>query len=93
MLGKFFDWLGGGKREEEPGEEVLYKDYGIRPTARRDGGHWLTAGVITKTFEDGVSKEHHFIRAETHGAKSDAEEFSIIKGKKIIDEFGDRMFE
>ena len=51
MLGKFFDWLGGGKREEEPGQEVLYKDYSIRPTARRDGGHWLTAGVITKTFD------------------------------------------
>ena len=92
MLGKFFDWLGGGKREEEPGQEVLYKDYSIRPTARRDGGHWLTAGVITKTFEAGVSKEHHFISAETHDAKSAAAEVPTIKGKKIVDEFGDRMF-
>ena len=48
---------------------------------------------MTKSFEDGEIKEHHFIRAETHGNKADAEAFSVIKGKQIVDEFGDRMFE
>lgn len=93
MAWNFFDWFGGGKREEAPGEAVLYQGFSIRPTPRKDSGHWLTAGVIAKTFDDGETKEHYFIRAETHGGKSDAEAFSMIKGKQIVDEFGDRMFE
>ena len=93
MAWKFSDLFGGGSREDEPGEAVLYQGFSIRPAPRLDSGHWLTAGVITKTFDDGETKEHHYIRAETHGGKSDAEDFSIIKGKQIVDEFGDRMFE
>ena len=93
MAWKFSDWFGGGKHEETPGDAVLYQGYSIIPAPRHDGGHWLTAGVITKTNDAGETREHHFIRAETHGGKSAAEEFSIIKGKQIVDEFGDRMFE
>ncbi len=37
-------------------------------------------------------KEYPFIRAETHGARDIAEDFAIVKGKQIVDEFGDRMF-
>ena len=50
-------------------------------------------GRRARADDAGATREHHFIRAETHGGKSDAEDFSIIKGKKIVDEFGDRMFE
>jgi hypothetical protein len=38
-------------------------------------------------------KEHHFIRAETHGTKDAADAFSILKAKQIIDEQGDRLLE
>lgn len=93
MAWKFFDWFGGAKSEETPGEAVLYEGYSIQPIPRRDGGHWLTAGVIAKTNDAGETREHHFIRAETHGGRPDAEAFAIIKGKQIVDEFGDRMFE
>ena len=85
--------FGGAKGEETPGEAVLYEGYSIHPAPRQESGHWLTAGVITKAFDGGETKEHHFIRAETHGGKSEAEDFSIVKGKQIVDEFGDRMFE
>ncbi len=77
--------------DQESQEAVDYEGYKIRPASRRQGSQWLTAGVITKQFADGV-KEHHFIRAETHGAKDDADAFAILKAKQIIDEFGDRMF-
>ena len=93
MAWNIFNWFGGAKFEEAPSEAVPYQGYSIRPSPREESGHWLTAGVITKTFDDGETKEHHFIRAETHGGKHDAEAFSVIKGKQIVDEFGDRMFD
>ena len=93
MAWNIFDLFSGAKAEEEPGEAVLYQGYSIRPSPRHESGHWLTAGIIAKTFDDGDTKEHHFIRAETHGGKSEAEAFAVIKGKQIVDEFGDRMFE
>lgn len=77
--------------DQEPGPAVEYKGYAIRPAPRREGSRWLTAGLITKEFADGV-KDHHFIRAETHGSKDAADAFAITKGKQIVDEFGDRMF-
>ena len=77
--------------EEESGEEVEYKGYGIRPTLRREGSQWLTAGVIVKRTEGGV-QEHSFIRVDKHVTKDDAEAFSVIKAKQIIDEQGDRLF-
>ena len=90
-LGDLFRGFAGGEAEESAAEAVEYEGYSIRPAPRRDGTHWLTAGVISKTFEDGV-KEHHFIRAETHGSRDEAEAFAVLKGKQIVDDFADRMF-
>ena len=70
---------------------VAYEGYTIHPTPRREGSQWLTAGVITKAFADGI-KEHHFVRADTHVTKDGADAFSIAKAKQIIDEQGDRLF-
>ena len=98
MAFKLADWLRrliAPKRHQAADQEseaaVEYKGWSIRPTPRREGSQWLTAGVIAKQFPDGV-KEHHFIRADTHGTKDDAKAFSITKAKQIIDEQGDRLF-
>ncbi len=82
---------GGEAADAGSAAAVEYNGYEIRPVPRRQGSQWLTAGVITKRFDDGV-KEYPFIRAETHGARDAAEDFAILKGKQIVDEFGDRMF-
>lgn len=77
---------------EESEQAVEYMGYMIRPAARRQGSQWVTAGVITKQFADQV-KEHHFIRADVYSAKDDADACAIAKGKRIIDERGDGLFE
>ena len=83
------------KRKEATGQEsewaVDYKGYKIRPISYLQGSQWLTAGVITKQFADGV-KEHRFVRADTHGTKDDADAFSIAKARQIVDERGDKLF-
>ena len=95
-LGGFLKGLLGGSRSGEgaepaKGEAVAYKDYLITPTPMRQGGQFLTAGVIVKEFPDG-RKEHKFIRADTHASAEDAASFAVRKGQQIIDEQGDRIF-
>ncbi len=85
---------GGGEpsqKSEPAGEPVEYKGYRIRPAPYPAKGQFQTAGVIEKDF-DTETKEHRFVRAETHPSKDDATAFAITKGKQIIDEQGDRIF-
>jgi hypothetical protein len=55
------------------------------------GGQFLTAGIIAKDFPDG-RREHRFVRADTHSSADQAHDFAIVKGRQIIDEQGDRLF-
>lgn len=91
---EFFRGIGptAGDAATDSATAVEYEGFTIRASFRRNGPQWMTSGVITKEFADGV-KEHRFIRADMHAAKESAEEFSITKAKQIIDEQGDRMFE
>jgi hypothetical protein len=85
---------GGGPRSEpEPPrqEAVEYKGYRIRPAPYKTNGQYQTCGVIEKDFPDGT-KEHRFIRAETHQSLDSAVELALSKGKQIIDQQGDRIF-
>jgi hypothetical protein len=82
---------GAGEHEEPAAEAVEYKGFRIRPAPYSAKGGFQTAGVIEKEFETGT-KEHRFVRAETHPSKDEAATFAITKGKQIIDEQGDRIF-
>jgi hypothetical protein len=72
-------------------EVVEYKGYRIKPAPYPAKGQFQTAGSIEKDFPDGT-KEHKFIRAETHPSRDDAVNFAVAKGRQIIDEQGDRIF-
>ena len=95
LTGFFRGLLGSGEREDDTesatGEAIEYNGYFIRPAPRRQGGQWLTAGVILSD-ETESAKEHVYVRAETHASKDDAVAFAITKAKQIIDEQGDRLF-
>ncbi len=85
---------GGGGEATASGSNlpaVDYKGYRIKPAPYRSGGQFQTAGVIEKDFPDGT-KEHRFIRAETHPGEDDAASFAVTKAKQIIDQQGDRIF-
>jgi hypothetical protein len=70
---------------------IDYKGYRIVPAPRRQGGQYLTAGVIEKDFADGT-KTYSFVRADTFQGADDAKTFALTKGKQIVDYEGDRMF-
>jgi hypothetical protein len=97
FLGKLFgggrSGGGGDASGETPlGEAIEYNGYRIRPAAFRAEGQFQTAGVIEKDFPDGM-KQHRFIRAERHASADEAASFAITKGKQIIDQLGDRIFD
>lgn len=99
MLGGLIRKLFGGGTGETAetdgkplGQAVEHKDCMIQPIAMKKGGQFLTAGIITKAFPDGP-REHRFIRADTHGSADQAGEFAVTKGRQIIDEQGDRLFD
>lgn len=87
--------LGGERPAGEPAavraDAVEYKGYRIRPAPYRAGSSFQTAGSIEKDFPDGM-KEHRFIRADTYTSADEAVEFTVTKGKLIIDQEGDRIF-
>lgn len=74
------------------GEAVEHKGCLIQPTAMHKGGQFLTAGTIAKEFPDG-RREHRFVRADTHSSADQARDFAVLKGRQIIDEQGDRLFD
>src|SRR3546814_2830726 len=71
---------------------VEYKGFRIRPAPYPAQGQYQTAGVIEKDFPSGP-KQHRFVRADTHSSKDDAAALAISKGKQIVDEQGDRLFD
>ncbi|HEY2137873.1 MAG TPA: HlyU family transcriptional regulator [Xanthobacteraceae bacterium] len=87
--------LGAGRESGEsdapPVPAVDYKGYRIRPTPFRANGLYQTAGVIAQDTPGGT-REHRFIRADTHHSRDAAIEFAIQKAKQIIDLQGERMF-
>jgi hypothetical protein len=77
---------GGEPASAGPGED--YKGFTIRYVAMAAGSEFQLSGKIEK---DG--KEHTFIRADRFGSKQDAQSATLAKGRQIIDEQGEKVFE
>ena len=72
---------------------VDYKGYIITPQPESDKGQFRLAALIEKTFaDDELVKQHYLIRSDTFASAEQAAEFSISKGKQLIDQIGDDMF-
>jgi hypothetical protein len=84
---------GGASATAAPAfEAVEYKGYRLRPAPFPGKSGYQTAGVIEKEI-GGEVKQHRFVRAETHPSPEDAASFALVKGRQIVDEQGDRVFD
>jgi hypothetical protein len=85
---------GGGDKpvaSAPPGPSIEHKGFTIRAEPFPEQGQFQTAGVIVKEI-GGETKEHRFVRADRHATREAAEEFSLVKGRLIVDEQGERLF-
>ena len=72
-------------------QAVEYRGFTILPQPVRQGGQFLTAGLIAKDFPEG-RKEHRFIRADTVASEAEACSLMVQKAQRLVDEQGDRLF-
>ena len=95
IMASFFKSLfGGGKAapaEAPQAEGHEHKGFVIRATPYKDGGQYQTCGTVEKEI-DGELKIHKFIRADRFGSLDDAIQFSLTKGRQLVDEQGERLF-
>lgn len=90
----FWKSLFGGKPAEPapvPTQSIEYQGFTIRAEPFAAEGQYQTAGTIEKEI-DGVKQQHSFIRADRHVSVDMAIEFSLAKGRLIVDEQGERIF-
>lgn len=92
---KLFGGGGGGSNGSgEPqagGASEEYKGFKITPLSMRTGAEYQLAGRIEKEI-GGEVKRHDFVRADRFSSADDAAGMAISKGRQIIDEQGERIF-
>lgn len=89
---KLFGGGGGSTAPAGPVQTVEHKGYTIEARPYSEAGQFQVAGVISKGDGD-ARKEHKFIRADRFPTMDEAAEFSVMKGRQIIDQQGDRIFD
>ena len=96
MLSFFSKLFGSAESQKEKvpnqGNSVEYQGLIIRSAPIAEGGQWRVSGVIIKQF-DGALFQRDFVRADVVGNREEAEVLSVRKGKQIIDEQGDKLFD
>jgi hypothetical protein len=85
--------FGGGKPDgpAAPAASEDYKGFTIEAAPYLEGGQYQLAGVIKKEI-DGALREHRFVRADRFSSMDDAAQFTLVKGRQIIDQQGEKLF-
>lgn len=87
LLSKLFGSKPKAEKKVEVAKEV-YKDFTITPTPIKDGGRFRISALIEK---DG--RQHTLIRADMLDDLETANQSSVAKAKRMIDEQGIRLFD
>lgn len=82
----------GGTKAPVTARSVEHNGFRIEAQPYAEAGQYQLAGTISKEV-DGTRKEHRFVRADRFSSIDDAAEYTILKGRQIIDQQGDRLFE
>ena len=91
FLKKLFGLGGGAPAAEKPAETQDYKGFKIAATPFKDGGQWQLCGVVSLE-ENGVTREHRFIRADKFTDIEQAHDMALQKGRLIIDQQAGSLF-
>ena len=88
--------FGGGKSSSPaataPTKSAEHKGFTIEARPFKEGGQFQLCGVIAKTV-DGTRKERRFVRADRFSDMDEAAEITLNKGRQIVDERGDKVFD
>ena len=96
----FFSKLFGRSGAQTPAKEAASKETGsldhkgftIRAIPIKDGGQFRVAGTVEKVV-GGDTKVHRFVRADQSPNLDEITDMSLQKGRLIIDQQGDSLFD
>lgn len=96
MVSFFKKLFGGGAASAEPaGDKVLgeesYKGFLIKAIDMKAGSEFQLAGTIEKEI-GGELKTYRYIRADRMSSRDDVTALALGKGRQIIDEQGEQIF-
>ncbi len=91
FLKKLFGLGDSAPREAPPPPIQEHQGFTIAATPFESEGRWQLSGVITREV-DGAMKEHRFIRADAFLSRDEAVEMTFFKGRQMIDQMGDRIW-
>lgn len=89
--------FGGGDGDGDSGQaakvvrEIEHNGFLIQAMPYKSEGQYQVAGLVSKEV-GGVRKEHRFVRADRMASIDDAAEISILKGRQMVDQLGERLF-
>lgn len=83
---------GGSDGSGAAARSAEHKGYTIEARPYAEGGQYQVAGTISKQVGE-ARKEHKFIRADRFPTQDEAADFALMKGRQIIDQQGDRIFD
>jgi hypothetical protein len=91
---KLFGGGGGDSADAaaKPVQVAEHNGFTIEARPYKESGQFQVAGVIVKG-EGEARKEHKFIRADRFPTIEEAADFALLKGRQIIDQQGDRVFD
>lgn len=93
MVGFLKRIFGGGiSVASAPAATEEYEGFVITAEPISESGQFRLAGSVTKEV-NGETKEHKFIRADLFTSKDQADEFAMLKGKQMVDQLGERIFQ
>lgn len=72
--------------------EEQYKGFTIRASLLPAGSEYQLSGTIEKEV-GGVIRRHDFVRADRFSTKEEAQSFTLAKGRQIIDEQDEGLFD
>jgi hypothetical protein len=92
--------FGGGRSKDEHGpaaaptvaKEIEHNGFLVQATPFKEAGQYQTSGVVSKVI-DGVRKEHRFIRADRFASLDDAVDCALAKGRLMVDQEGESLFQ
>ena len=92
FLKKLFGLGDSAPVAEKPAETQDYKGFKIAATPFKADGQWQLCGVVSLE-ENGVVREHRFIRADKFTDADQAREVAFEKGRLIVDQLGKTVFD
>jgi len=92
MILRFLRRHSGGRRGDtaEAAAQERYAGYEIVARPLRSGGAWQVAGSIRRAGDDS-GQSHDFVRADTLATRDEAAQMTLLKGRQLIDERGERL--